>query len=396
MNPADYYPHRSCPVCAGFGSQLLFKQRFRGVDGTGLLNGYDVVTCDSCGAVFSDHLPPMEHFAEYYASASKYEFSHRGGEQHREEIDRVAGLAAWLSGQIPKDCPILDVGCATGELLLKLRGEGFTDLTGLDPSGECVERARSMHGLAMIQGVLGSRREGQRPFGAVILSAVLEHIPDTQTFVDELKGWLIPGGLLVVEVPDLEFFKDSRHAPFQELSVEHVNFFTAASLGNLFGRFGFQPVAARHFLCPAAPGGLTGAVVTMIGRLEGSPRPPGHETISRKAMESYVAMSRGILATEESIIDGLVLNGRPILVWGTGTLCQRLLAQGNLGKANITAFVDSNFHYQGKKLAGLPIISPQDICTEDPILITSWGFQDEITEAIRDTLGLKNQIITLT
>jgi SAM-dependent methyltransferase len=365
------------------------------VDGTGLLDGYDVVACSSCGAVFSDHLPPVEHFAKYYASASKYEFSHRGGEQHREEIDRVAGLAAWLSGQIPKDCPILDVGCATGELLLKLRGEGFGDLTGLDPSHDCVQRARSLHGLSMIEGVLGSRREGQLLFGAVILSAVLEHIPDTTTFLEELKGWLAPGGLVVIEVPDLEFFKDSRHAPFQELSVEHVNFFTAASLGNLLGKSGFQPIAKRHFMCPAAPGGLTGAVVTMIGRLDHHQAEPRHEAVSKLSMEQYLAMSRAILANEEKIIEELVASQEPVIVWGTGTLCQRLLAQGKLGKVRIESFVDSNLHYQGKKLATVPIISPSEINSKSPILITSWGFQDEIIETIRTRLGLQNKLITL-
>lgn len=395
MSLADLRPHRHCPVCDKNGTKLLFQQRFRGVEDAALLDGYDVVSCTRCGAVFSDHLPPPQKFAEYYASASKYEFSHRGGDQHQEEKERVAGLAAWLSGKVPKDSPVLDVGCATGELLLKLRAEGFHDLTGLDPSRQCVERARSQHGLSMIEGVLGSCGSAHRIFGAIILSAVLEHIPDTQAFFEEIKRWLAPGGLLIVEVPDLEFFKDSRHAPFQELSVEHVNFFTAASLGNLLGRYGLKPATERHFLCPAAPGGLTGAVLTMIAQLEGPSIPPAPETVSRSAMESYLAMCHSVLKKENEIIESLVISETPVMVWGTGTLCQRLLALGNLAKAKITAFVDSNCHYQGKRLIGIPIIAPEEIRSKDPILITSWAFQDEISETIRKRLGLLNKIITL-
>ena len=389
------YPHRKCPVCEHFGAELLHEQRFQGVDGTGLLDGYNVVVCKACGAVFSDHLPPVERFTEYYASASKYEFSHRGGEQHREEIIRVEGLAKWLSSQLPLEIPILDVGCATGELLLKLRQEGFSDITGLDPSHECVERARNLHGLTMIEGVLGSKKPDQRSYGAVILSAVLEHIPATDLFVKDLIQWTNPSGFLVVEVPDLEFFDQSRNAPFQEMSIEHVNFFTGASLKNLMRRHGFKAVAERHFMCPAAPGGLTGAVLTVLFQQSDHEGQFEREDVSKYSMKRYLEQCRQIVDSENSAIRKIVESKQPVIVWGTGTLCQRLLAQGELGKANITCFVDSNLHYQGKQLAGTPIISPKKISSNDPILITSWSFQDEITETIRKTLGLNNQIITL-
>ena len=395
VNPVLQYPHRKCPVCDHLGAELLHEQRFQGVAGTGLLDGYDVVACKSCGAVFSDHLPPVERFAEYYSSASKYEFSHRGGEQHREEIIRVEGLAKWLASQLPLGAPILDVGCATGELLLKLRQEGFSDITGLDPSRECVERARNLHGLTMIEGVLGSRKPDQRSYGAVILSAVLEHIPATDLFVKDLIQWTNSSGYLVVEVPDLEFFDQSWNAPFQEMSVEHVNFFTGPSLKNLMRRHGFKAVAERHFMCPAAPGVLTGAVLTVLFQKSNHAGRVEHEDISKSSMTRYLEQCRRIVDSESSAIRKIVESKQPVIVWGTGTLCQRLLAQGELGKATITCFVDSNLHYQGKNLAGIPIISPREINSDHAILITSWSFQDEITETIRKTLGLNNPIITL-
>jgi 2-polyprenyl-3-methyl-5-hydroxy-6-metoxy-1,4-benzoquinol methylase len=395
MNPAEIYPHRKCPICGGLGAELLFEQRFSLLKGAALLTGYNVVVCKSCGGVFSDHLPDSKNFTKYYASASKYEFSHRGGQQHPEEINRVAGLARWLAGHIPKDNSILDVGCATGELLLRLRSEGFTDITGLDPSHECTKRARRLHGLSMIRGVLGVRKRTHRTYGAIILSAVLEHIPDINIFLKNLKSWLAPDGFLVVEVPDLEFFKNSKNAPFQELSVEHVNFFTAASLTNLLGTFGFRVVRKRNFICPAALGGITGAVLTMVGQLKGPSRTPRLERTSRTAMKEYIRVSRKTLKEEKRVIRKILGIGRPILVWGTGTLCQRLLAQGELAKNDIISFVDSNPHYQGKMLAGVQVISPEQIRSNAPILIASWGFQDEISTTIKKLLRLKNRIFTL-
>jgi len=395
MNPAEIYSHRKCPICGDLRAELLFEQRFSLLEGAGLLTGYDVVACKSCGAVFSDHLPDSKKFAEYYTSASKYEFLFRGGQQQSEEINRTAGLVKWLAGHIPKDCSILDVGCATGELLLRLRSEGFTDITGLDPSQECIKRARRLHGLSMIRGVLGARKRTHRTYGAIILSAVLEHIPDISIFFKNLKSWMAPGGFLAIDVPDLEFFKNSKNAPFQELSVEHVNFFTAASLKNLLGTFGLKVVWKRNFICPAAPGGITGAVLTMVGQLKGSSETPKLERTSRLAMKEYIRVSRKTLEEEKRVIRRILGIGTPILVWGTGTLCQRLLAQGELVKNNIIFFVDSNPHYQGKMMAGVRVISPKQIQSNAPILIASWGFQDEISTTIKKHLRLKNKIFTL-
>jgi FlaA1/EpsC-like NDP-sugar epimerase len=206
---------------------------------------------------------------------------------------------------------------------------------------------------------------------------------------------MAPKGFLVIEVPDLEFFKNSKNAPFQELSVEHVNFFTAASLKNLLGDFGFEVVRKRNFICAAAPGGITGAVLTMVGQLKGSSRTPKLEWTSKSAMKEYIKISRKTLEEEKDVVRKIVAAGKPILVWGTGTLCQRLLAQKELVKDNIISFVDSNPHYKGKFLAGVPIISPEQIRSNAPILIASWGFQDEISTTIKKHLRLKNKIFTL-
>jgi FlaA1/EpsC-like NDP-sugar epimerase len=247
----------------------------------------------------------------------------------------------------------------------------------------------------MIRGVLEERKRTHRTYDAVILSAVLEHIPNINTFLKSLKSWMARDGFLVIEVPDLEFFKNSKNAPFQELSVEHVNFFTAASLKNLLGTFGFKVVRKRNFICAAAPGGITGAVLTMVGQLKISSRTPKIERTSRSAMKEYIKNSRKTLEEEKRVIRKIVAANRPILVWGTGTLCQRLLAQGELVKDKIISFVDSNPHYKGKMLAGVPIISPEQIQSNAPILIASWGFQYEIATTIKEHLRLKNKIITL-
>ena len=83
-------------------------------------------------------------------------------------------------------------------------------------------------------------------------------------------------------------------------------------------------------------------------------------------------------------------------MWGAGVHTQKLLAQTNLYKAGIRAFVDSNPNYHMAKLINKPIISPTKLIKEEnlPILISSKGYQENIKKQIEE-MGLKHIILTL-
>jgi SAM-dependent methyltransferase len=386
---------RPCQICSAVERVTLFTQRFESLPGTSLLDGYDVVVCRRCGFVFADGIPPKAAFDRYYAKASKYEFSHREGHQHAWEIERLAALARWLAAKVPVSSRLLDAGCATGELLVQLRDQGFTSLTGLDPSPACVEFARRHHDMRMLQGVLAEKPADEPPFEILVLSAVLEHIPDLPPFVQQLQNWVTPQGLLVIEVPDAEHFARALNAPFQEFSVEHVNFFSSASLTNLLGTCGFSPIALRQTVCPAGPK-VTGAALTMLFRRQAQTTSPVPETISQSGVRAYIAACQSWVEYERQVVRELVDSQRPILVWGTGTLCQRLLATTELGRANIRAFIDSNPHYHGKTICSRVVVGPAELARyPEPVLISSWAFYEEICTQIRQELKLPNEIIRI-
>ena len=229
----------------------------------------------------------------------------------------------------------------------------------------------------------------------VVLSAVLEHIPVLHRFLEQLEAWLKPDGLVVVEVPDAENFARAFNAPYQEFSSEHINFFSAPALDNLMGAHGFSRIALRQELCCAGPN-LTGPVLTMIFRRGASPSAPAREPTSEAGGRAYLERCRRRTDSENRVIAALVEAQRPVIIWGIGTLCQRLLATTRLRDANIRAFIDSNPHYQGRSMMGRPVIGPHGRTGRtEPILISSWVFADEITRQIREELGLDNEIIRL-
>ena len=121
----------------------------------------------------------------------------------------------------------------------------------------------------------------------------------------------------------------------------------------------------------------------------------GHSK-TRTSIHAYLTTCLERIKTERDVITKLVESQTPILVWGIGTLCQRLLASTPLKNARIVAFVDSNPHYQGSLLIGKPVLAPSTLPGRtEPILILSWGFFDEIRKQIRKDLALNNEIIRI-
>jgi hypothetical protein len=116
----------------------------------------------------------------------------------------------------------------------------------------------------------------------------------------------------------------------------------------------------------------------------------------RKRMTNYIELSRRKISQIEERLAPLRTSTSPLIVWGTGQLTMKLLAETSLGVTRIEAFVDSNPINQGKILVGHPILAPHEIKDHRaPILVATMLHQKEITATIRGELKLPNPVITL-
>lgn len=391
----DQYKPRQCPVCAAHTPELLFEQHFEAIPGVSLLDGYDVVACTSCGCTYADRIPATEAFEAYYRDSSKYEHPHRAGQEHAEERVRLENLAAWIAAHVDKSCSILDVGCGTGRLLRALRDIGFSKAVGLDPSAACAENARTLSGCQVVHSAISVRQPDFPLCDVAILSAVLEHIPDVAECLRDVATWLAPPSRIVVEVPDAAAFPAVRNAPFQEFSVEHINFFSAHSLHNLFGMLGYEVVAVDEAECPVGPG-ATGRVVRLLAIGADRKTHPAYEPHSRKGIASYVAKCRLEDMKIDALLDRQRQEAEPVHLWGVGTLCQRLSANGRLTGLPIASFIDSSPHLRGQRFGDIPIRSPDDLPDDgSPVVIASWQFASEIRGMIASRSSLPRKVVEL-
>ena len=321
---------RACPLCGSRDVSLLFHQSFAALSGRGLVDSYDVVSCRVCGFGFADGLPSLSDFERYYAEMSKYENQRTGGHTSGPDQNRCRSIAQRVDALIDdRGLPVLDVGCATGALLSAFKEIGYTDLEGLDPAPACASVAREAHGVVVRTGSTSDLPHLSRPYGLVLLSAVLEHLLDPLIVLRDAWRSLRDGGLVFVEVPDAQSFAGGAKVPYQEFSVEHINFFSLQSLSGMFGVAGFTCVHAARVEMPWTSGATAGVVHAVFRR--------SHETsdmvtdqVTHEALLEYISVSA---LAEESVrarIDVLAQLGQPVLVWGVGTYTRHLLDAGAL------------------------------------------------------------------
>jgi len=394
----DAAASRPCPLCGGWRRSSLYTQRFAVVEESIPLSGYDVVVCDVCGFGFADGIPSQDAFDLYYRQMSKYEYHQRDGAESSFDRQRLARIADLLSPHIPRAASrILDVGCATGRLLANLRAHGFANVTGLDPSPVCALAAGRLYGITVVTMTLEMLASTGRQFDVVLMIGVLEHLRELTATFSQLAAVLPPGGLLYVEVPDATAFADWPNAPYQDFSTEHINFFSAQSLTQLMRRHGFHEVwLERNHRHQSHQ-----TVMSNVSALYRYEPASGQVALVREreteaGLKRYVADSAEEERRLDKVIDIVVTQDRPLLVWGVGTHTARLMATSRLSQAPIVAFLESNARYHGRTLLGRPIWPPGSLKSRlEPVLISSRVFQKEIADQIRFELECTNELILL-
>ena len=241
------HERRGCEICGSADGRLLFRQDFASISGGSFLDGYDVVVCRQCGFGYADDLPDQSVFDRHYREMSKYEYEDQGGKEPEHDLGRFQRLA----GIVRETCPapgarVLDIGCATGQLLALLKHRGYGRVLGLDPSPTCAAIARRLYDVEVITGTIDDNGLPEETFDFLILSGVLEHIRDLRPVLRRLRGLLAAGGQMLICVPDAARFAEEEDAPFQQFSTEHVNFFSSQSLTGLMSANGFAPVLCQH------------------------------------------------------------------------------------------------------------------------------------------------------
>lgn len=132
---------------------------------------------------------------------------------------------------------VLEVGCGDGFVLEALSEKTDAELTGIELSETRLARARRRAPGARL--VLGDARQlpfASDAFDLVICTEVLEHIPEPERAINEIRRVTRVGGIAVVTVPNETNWRMGRAMllRFPIRIPDHVNQFTVRSMNGLF------------------------------------------------------------------------------------------------------------------------------------------------------------------
>jgi SAM-dependent methyltransferase len=212
-----------------------------------------------------DPLPAADDLDRFYQSA--YADMVRRGERFPElrrileggeEADRErhwirrtlhADLLASLDRHADHDGErtLLDIGSGMGELLASASASGWTAI-GLEPSHEAAEigraEGRTIENATFEEYIAGPDKP--KAPTAITLTNVLEHVRDPVGLLRSIRGFLGPGGLVAVRVPNdfnplqSEVRRTFGHRAWWIAAPDHINYFDHATLAATVRGTGFE------------------------------------------------------------------------------------------------------------------------------------------------------------
>lgn len=212
---------------------------------------FSLACCGECGLWYTNPRPDQAHIGPYYQS--DVYVSHTGS----DAPGLVNTLYRWVrqltlgvkKGQVEQKNilegrSILDVGCGTGEFAAHMGRSGWK-VTGMEPDQATADRARRLHGISVNNEDWLNTTTDQ--FEVITMWHVLEHVHDLRTRAQRLQQLLLPGGLLVVAVPN-PMSTDAYHYKQYWAAWDvprHLYHFPPSMLRNFIESFGFECISTR-------------------------------------------------------------------------------------------------------------------------------------------------------
>jgi SAM-dependent methyltransferase len=148
------------------------------------------------------------------------------------------------TGLLTPGARLLEIGSGRGTLLHALRSKGL-QIVGVETSQERIDEALARYPGLPIQLTKGTALPfGNESFDLVVSFDVLEHIPDTDAHLREVRRVLAPGGWYLLQTPNKwanTIFETIRWRSFTKWRADHCSLHSYAELDARLRRHGFDP-----------------------------------------------------------------------------------------------------------------------------------------------------------
>lgn len=214
---------------------------------------YQIVRCRRCRLMRTNPRPTAATMGFYYPSHySAYHpehGSHMLAGVERSLVRRIVRRFFDEHHNVIPDMPVgraLEVGCASGAFLRKLRERGW-QADGIEYSAEAAQHARAA-GFSVHAGQIEQAPDPQQAYDLVAGWMVLEHLHEPVRVLRKMHQWTRAGAYLVLSVPDTASWEMRTFAGhwYALHMPNHLYHFDRQSLRQVLQAGGWTMVEARN------------------------------------------------------------------------------------------------------------------------------------------------------
>jgi 2-polyprenyl-3-methyl-5-hydroxy-6-metoxy-1,4-benzoquinol methylase len=182
--------------------------------------------------------PTLDKLGSYYEFEDY--ISHTDGKRtlfekmyHFIKRKAIRDKVSLINSYQPVKGRILDIGAGTGDFLLECKNQNW-DILGIEPN----DKAK---GIALGKGIkFGDTIEKleSNSFDVITMWHVLEHVPDVEHQVAELKRLLKPSGTIIIAVPNFKSYDANHYKEFWAAYdvPRHLWHFSKTAIEKLFDK----------------------------------------------------------------------------------------------------------------------------------------------------------------
>ncbi len=210
--------------------------------------GEQFVRCSDCGLLMINPRPIHSQVLDTYSHGYSQGYIAKKGSKLKR-----ARRSAYLMKKFVMGGRWLDVGCSAGLMVLAAQEAGF-DAYGMDVDDSGVGYACSRLGLSNVyKGYFEDQGFSDGYFNVISLYDVIEHVPDLNRSMAELKRILAPNGVIEIWTPDVSHWRRPKYLPDWDAikPSEHLYYFDLSTLSLLLKRHKLKILKRRFSFKPS-------------------------------------------------------------------------------------------------------------------------------------------------
>lgn len=231
---------QKCPICDSDKKSPFLVC----IDNTVSKKPFELQECGVCGFVFTSPRPQNSDLGMFYES-DEY-ISHSNTKKgivsrlYQSVRNKTLRQKLALINSRQKKGALLDIGCGTGEFANVMKLDGW-NVRGIEPGDKACQAAKENYGLdVQPEEALANIAPGS--MDVITMWHVLEHVPDLNGRLQELKTILKQDGLIIIAVPN----RNSHDAAYYGKNwaaydvPRHLWHFRPQDIRALVGAHGFE------------------------------------------------------------------------------------------------------------------------------------------------------------